>query len=102
MHTYVRTYVRTYVGVRTHLHIQLSGWGGSSPIAAGGLTLTEVEEAGGEDGRTEEAEEDGATDEAETHIFLIGAKPLSDGTEGMAQLTAHRHREREREWRTGQ
>ena len=61
------------------------------------LTLTEVEEAGGEDGRAEETEEDGATDEAETDIFLLGAKPLSDGTEGVLQLTTRTQQgERER------
>ena len=52
------------------------------------LTLAEMEEAGGEDGWTEEAKEDGATDEAKAHILLLGTKPLSDGTEGVSQLTS--------------
>lgn len=62
--------------------------GGSLLIAPTVLTLAEVKEAGGQDGRAEEAQKDGATDEAKTHIFLLGAKPLSDGTEGVTQLTA--------------
>lgn len=58
------------------------------------LTLAEVEEAGGEDGRAEEAQKDGATDEAETHILLLRAKLLSDGTEGVAELTGRTKRGR--------
>ena len=57
-----------------------------SVIAPAVLTLAEVKEAGGEDGRAEEAQKDRATDEAETHILLLWAKLLSDGTEGVAQL----------------
>lgn len=67
---------------------------GSLLIAPTVLTLAEVKEAGGQDGRAEEAEKDGATDEAKTHIFFLGAKPLSDGTEGVPQLTAWTQEER--------
>ena len=51
-------------------------------------TLAEVEEAGGEDGRTEETKEYGATDELEASILTLFAKLLPDAVQSVLKVTA--------------
>ncbi len=65
-------------------------WGPVHLGGVGALTLAEAEEAGGEDGRAEEAKEDGATDELEASVFALPAKLLSDAVQSVLKVTAYR------------
>ena len=62
-------------------------------------TLTELEEAGGENGWTEESKEDGATDQLEASVFTVSTEPLPDGVEGVAEITVDEWKGRG--WRKG-